>query len=133
MENRKAFNILCEHPETVASNLVPRIRQVAVGNKSGRQVRYLTLRRALSFAAKWHERNGRFFDKTGNSRYVECEEERLGSAEGSAAAKEEENGGRRGGRERSMRQAADRLANLYFASFVGAYLVLAEIATAQSL
>lgn len=133
VENRKAFNILCEHPETVASNLVPRIRQVAVGNKSGRQVRYLTLRRALSFAAKWHERNGRFFDKTGNSRYVECEEERLGSAEGSAAAKEEENGGRRGGRERSMRQAADRLANLYFASFVGAYLVLAEIATAQSL
>ena len=64
---------------------------------------------------------------------MECEEERLGSAEGSAAAKEEENGGRRGGRERSMRQAADRLANLYFASFVGAYLVLAEIATAQSL
>ena len=62
-----------------------------------------------------------------------AEGSRLGSAEGSAAAKEEENGGRRGGRERSMRQAADRLANLYFASFVGAYLVLAEIATAQSL
>ncbi|QDZ24245.1 short-chain dehydrogenase/reductase [Chloropicon primus] len=129
-ENRKAFNILCEMPETVASNLVPRVRYAAVKGSSGDQVRYLTLRRALGFLVNWHKRNGRFFDRSGDRTYS-SEKERLTPAR--SAERELMTALTALQQRNQIAKTVDRLANLYSMCFIGIYLVLAEIATAQSI
>ncbi|GFR43697.1 hypothetical protein Agub_g4807, partial [Astrephomene gubernaculifera] len=40
--NKQAFNILCEHPETVAAFLVPRIRAAVARDAAGTYTRFLT-------------------------------------------------------------------------------------------
>lgn len=66
----KFFNFLAEEPETVAADLVPRMRQIVVENKSAsRYVKFLTLPRAfLQIAAGFlfGYRANRYFDKDGN-------------------------------------------------------------------
>jgi chlorophyll(ide) b reductase len=60
---KKIFNILAERPETVARFLVPRMRAVK-GN--GKEISYLTRKRAVwRFLTAWKRKN-RFFDKNGN-------------------------------------------------------------------
>lgn len=61
----QVFNILCEHPETVAAFLVPRVRSVVARGGSGAAIRYLTPARALAklLVAPLHA--GRYFDRHG--------------------------------------------------------------------
>ncbi|MFQ5978848.1 MAG: SDR family oxidoreductase [Candidatus Heimdallarchaeota archaeon] len=60
---KKIFNILAERPETVAKFLVPRIRDV---KGTGKEISYLTKKRALwRFLTAW-KRKKRFFDEEGN-------------------------------------------------------------------
>lgn len=60
---KKIFNILAERPETVARFLVPRMRAVK-GN--GKEISYLTRKRAFwRFLTAWKRKN-RFFDENGN-------------------------------------------------------------------
>jgi chlorophyll(ide) b reductase len=60
---KKIFNILSERPETVAKFLVPRIRDV---KGTGKEISYLTKKRALwRFLTAW-KRKKRFFDEEGN-------------------------------------------------------------------
>lgn len=70
MSSLKFFNFLAEEPETVAANLVPRIREVVMENKSGsKYVKFLTLPRAFAQIAAgvlFGYRANRYFDKDGN-------------------------------------------------------------------
>lgn len=75
-ENKKAFNILCEQPETVAAFLVPRIRTTVALGKQQQYIRYLTPTRAVMRLITAPLRTNRFFDQEGNPRYPE-EKERL--------------------------------------------------------
>jgi chlorophyll(ide) b reductase len=130
VDNRASvFNILCEHPETVAHNLVPRIRYTAVKGESGKSLRYLTVQRALGYVVNWHQRNGRFFDELGNKKYSESESERLSSSLAQQTSDDLEGG------EHVVAHTVNRLAFIYSFSFMGLYFMLehAEIATAQSL
>ena len=65
LATRQAFNILCEHPETVAAYLVPRARSAVARGGSGAAIRYLTPLRVLAklLAAPAHA--GRYFDRHG--------------------------------------------------------------------
>ena len=130
-DNRASvFNILCEHPETVAHNLVPRIRYTAVKGESGKSLRYLTLQRALGYIVNWHQRNGRFFDELGNKKYSESESERLLAS----TAQQQSQGVSIGGDQvQVVAHTVNRLAVMYSISFMGIYFMLAEIATAKSL
>ena len=76
IENKKAFNILCEQPETVAAFLVPRIRTTVALGKQQQYIRYLTPTRAVMRLITAPLRANRFFDQDGNPRYPE-EKERL--------------------------------------------------------
>lgn len=59
LENKKAFNLVSEQPETVARSLVPKMRAV---RSTGQEVRYLTLQRiVLALATAWLRRE-RWFD-----------------------------------------------------------------------
>jgi NAD(P)-dependent dehydrogenase (short-subunit alcohol dehydrogenase family) len=40
--NKQVFNVLCEHPETVAAYLVPRVRTVIARQESSTYIRFLT-------------------------------------------------------------------------------------------
>lgn len=44
----QVFNILCEHPETVAAFLVPRMRSVVARGQTGTYTKFLTIPKALS-------------------------------------------------------------------------------------
>eukprot|EP00887_Chlorella_sp_A99_P007841 scaffold20.g7841.t1 len=44
--NKQLFNIVAEHPETVAAYLVPRVRTVVARGQKGADIRFLTLGRA---------------------------------------------------------------------------------------
>ena len=61
------FNVLCEHPETVAEYLVPRVRAT---EGTGAYHRFLTpvsiAHRALTFVQRRH----RFFDADGTPKYA---------------------------------------------------------------
>eukprot|EP00198_Chlamydomonas_reinhardtii_P007743 XP_001697080.1 chlorophyll b reductase [Chlamydomonas reinhardtii] len=74
--NKQAFNILCEHPETVAAFLVPRIKSAVARDVSGTYTRFLTPGSALYRLATAPARLGRFFDKEGRAVYPP-ERERL--------------------------------------------------------
>ncbi|EFJ51061.1 hypothetical protein VOLCADRAFT_103703 [Volvox carteri f. nagariensis] len=67
--NKQAFNILCEHPETVAAFLVPRIKSAVARDVSGTYTRYLTPTSALLRLATAPSRLGRFFDGSGQPVY----------------------------------------------------------------
>jgi chlorophyll(ide) b reductase len=113
LENKRAFDILCEHPETVAAFLVPRIRCTVARGLSGQHIRYLTVLRALSRFATAPFRLGRFFDVQGNPIFP-TEEERL-----SGLYKKQT--------ERLAKRAARRSSGLglaYSASIAAAYFIL---------
>lgn len=59
------FNILCEHPETVAAFLVPRARTVVARGQEGQYIRYLTTGKALLRFLAAPARVGRFFNAQG--------------------------------------------------------------------
>jgi len=112
-ENKQVFNILCEHPETVAAFLVPRVRTVVARGLADQRIRYLTPARALGrfFAAPF--RMGKYFDAKGTPVYP-SEEERL---RGQHAKRTE----------RLARSAARRSSGLglaYGMSIAAAYLIL---------
>lgn len=64
-QNKRAFNILCEQPETVAAYLVPRMRTVVARGGRQRYIRYLTPARALWLFLNAPLRMRRFFDGEG--------------------------------------------------------------------
>eukprot|EP00879_Flechtneria_rotunda_P023741 GHRR01025133.1.p1 GENE.GHRR01025133.1~~GHRR01025133.1.p1 ORF type:complete len:379 (+),score=121.97 GHRR01025133.1:907-2043(+) len=76
--NKQAFNILCEHPETVAAFLVPRVRSAVSCGLNGTYTRYLTPASAIYrlLTAPW--RIGRFFNSQGNPVYRPEHERILG-------------------------------------------------------
>ncbi|KAI3437866.1 hypothetical protein D9Q98_000312 [Chlorella vulgaris] len=78
-QTKQVFNILCEHPETVAAFLVPRVRSTVALGHAGRAIRFLTPTRALLkfLTAPLHA--GKYFDKEGRAVYAP-ERERLLSA-----------------------------------------------------
>lgn len=61
----QVFNILCEHPETVAAFLVPRARSVVAHRASGAAIRYLTPYRVLLKLLAAPFNIGRYFDAEG--------------------------------------------------------------------
>jgi len=70
LRNKQVFNILCEHPETAAGFLVPRIRSVVALDKRRQYIQYLTPSRALSRFLTAPLRAGRFFDAEGQPGYL---------------------------------------------------------------
>ncbi|PRW56950.1 putative chlorophyll(ide) b reductase chloroplastic isoform A [Chlorella sorokiniana] len=67
--NKQVFNILCEHPETVAAFLVPRARSVVARGDRGAAIRYLTPARVLAKLLAAPLRAGRYFDSNGDPVY----------------------------------------------------------------
>jgi chlorophyll(ide) b reductase len=65
--NKRAFNILCEQPETIAAYLAPRMRTVVARDGRQQYIRYLTPGRALWFLLMAPLRIRRYFDDEGNS------------------------------------------------------------------
>lgn len=74
--NKQAFNILCEHPETVAAFLVPRARSVVARGQVGAAIRYLTPARALAKLLTAPLNIGKYFDSEGRAVYP-AERERI--------------------------------------------------------
>ena len=66
LANKRAFDILCEQPETTAAFLAPRIRTVVARGLRDTYVRYLTPSAALWRFLTAPSRMGRFFDADGN-------------------------------------------------------------------
>ncbi|KAM7509515.1 hypothetical protein LguiA_019968 [Lonicera macranthoides] len=73
IQNKQMFNIICEHPETVARTLVPRMRVV---KGSGKAINYLTPPRILLALVTAWLRRGRWFDDKGRALYA-AEADRL--------------------------------------------------------
>lgn len=67
LQNKQAFNIICELPETVARTLVPRMRVV---KGSGKAISYLTPPRILLALVTAWLRRGRWFDDQGRALYA---------------------------------------------------------------
>lgn len=63
--NKQIFNILCEHPETVAAYMVPRLRTVVARGYTGSYIRYLTIPRALMRFLTAPLNSNRYFDSAG--------------------------------------------------------------------
>jgi chlorophyll(ide) b reductase len=118
LPSKKAFNVMCEHPETVAAWLVPRMRALAAaGARSGQRVRFLTPARiSIKLFAAPFTRN-RFFDAEGRAVYP-------GEAVRLAELKKKET-------ERMMTPKG--LAWAYSASLAVAYIVMAADAAAKAL
>uniref|UniRef100_A0A383VKF8 Chlorophyll b reductase n=1 Tax=Tetradesmus obliquus TaxID=3088 RepID=A0A383VKF8_TETOB len=76
--NKQAFNILCEHPETVAAFLVPRVRSAVSCGLNGTYTRYLTPASAIYRLLTSPGRIGRFFDASGAPVYAPEHERILG-------------------------------------------------------
>lgn len=76
--NKQAFNILCEHPETVAAFLVPRVRSTVSCGLNGTYTKYLTPASAVYRLLTAPARIGRFFDASGNAVYAPEHERILG-------------------------------------------------------
>ena len=74
----QVFNILCDHPETVAAYLVPRVHSAVANRQAGRYIRYLTPARAAARFLAAPLRGARYFDAEGRPRWAE-ERERLGA------------------------------------------------------
>ncbi|XP_035539330.1 probable chlorophyll(ide) b reductase NYC1, chloroplastic isoform X2 [Juglans regia] len=73
VKNKQMFNIICEHPETVARTLVPRMRVV---KGTGKAINYLTPPRILlALVTAWLRRD-RWFDAQGRALYA-AEADRL--------------------------------------------------------
>lgn len=70
VQNKQVFNILCEHPETAAGFLVPRIRSVVALNKRAQYIAYLTPARIIGRFLTAPLRKGRFFDSKGRAGYM---------------------------------------------------------------
>lgn len=67
--NKQLFNIVAEHPETVAAYLVPRVRTVVARGQKGADIRFLTLGRAALRLLTAPFRFNRFFDREGRVLY----------------------------------------------------------------
>jgi len=123
LENKLAFNILCEQPETIAAFLVPRVRTVVARGLANQRIRYLTSTRLLTKIASAPFRRWRFFDEYGNAVYPSEHERLMGQYQKRT--------------ERLARAAACRSAGLglvYGASVAMTYLILVvdEVARAHS-
>jgi len=70
LRNKQVFNILCEHPETAAGFLVPRLRSVIALRKRSQYIQYLTPSRAMGRFLTAPLRTGRFFDAAGRPGYL---------------------------------------------------------------
>ena len=70
IQNKQIFNILCEHPETAAGYLVPRVRSVVALNKRSQYIAYLTVPRIIGKFLTAPLRKGRFFDVHGKPGYL---------------------------------------------------------------
>jgi len=75
---RQAFNILCEHPETVAAFLVPRMKTAVARGQHGRYIRFLTPSSALWRFVTAPMRLNRFFDGEGKPTYPDEKERIMG-------------------------------------------------------
>ncbi|KAI4350855.1 hypothetical protein L6164_005262 [Bauhinia variegata] len=73
VQNKQAFNFICELPETVARTLVPRMRVV---KGTGKAINYLTPPRILLALVTAWLRRGRWFDDQGRALYA-AEADRL--------------------------------------------------------
>ncbi|KAH7387074.1 hypothetical protein KP509_16G003900 [Ceratopteris richardii] len=73
LQNKKMFNIICELPETVARNLVPRMREI---KGTGKAINFLTPPRILFALITAWLRRGRWFDEEGRAVYA-AEADRL--------------------------------------------------------
>ncbi|MCO5552925.1 hypothetical protein L7F22_006444 [Adiantum nelumboides] len=73
LQNKKMFNIICELPETVARNLVPRMREI---RGTGKAINFLTPPRILLALITAWLRRGRWFDEEGRAVYA-AEADRL--------------------------------------------------------
>jgi hypothetical protein len=82
---RQVFNILCEHPETVAAYLIPRLRTAVARGQGGSYTRYLTPASAAWRFLTAPARVGRFFDASGAPVYPPERERILGA--GAAATR----------------------------------------------
>lgn len=76
LANKQVFNILCEHPETVAAFLVPRMRSLVARGDPASYTRYLTPTMAVYRFLTAPSRVGKFFDGEGNPTYL-AEHERI--------------------------------------------------------
>lgn len=79
--SKQVFNILCEHPETVAAFLVPRLRSVVARGEAGTAIRFLTPTRALAKFLTAPLRAGKYFDREGRPVYAPERERLLGAAQ----------------------------------------------------
>ncbi|GBF94242.1 chlorophyll(ide) b reductase chloroplastic-like [Raphidocelis subcapitata] len=77
--NLAVFNILCEHPETVAAYLVPRLRTAVARGQDGTYHKFLTPASAAWRFATAPARAGRFFDAAGRAVYPPEGERILGA------------------------------------------------------
>ncbi|KAI8465292.1 MAG: hypothetical protein J3K34DRAFT_525516 [Monoraphidium minutum] len=92
----RVFNILCEHPETVAAFLVPRLRSAVARGDGGSYTRYLTPASAVWRFLTAPGRVGRFFDAQGRPAYAP-EGERILGAGAAATARAQAAAAARGG------------------------------------
>lgn len=97
LESLRVFNLLCEHPETAAAFLVPRMRSAVARGDVASYVRYLTPWSALWRFLTAPARAGRFFDPaTGEPRYA-AERERILGAGARATRRAQARAAARGG------------------------------------
>lgn len=75
-QNKQVFNILCEHPETVAAFLVPRVKSVVARGERNTYIKFLTPASALCRFLTAPARFNRFFDNNGQPVYP-SESERI--------------------------------------------------------
>jgi chlorophyll(ide) b reductase len=85
--NKQAFNLLAEHPETVAAFLVPRARAAVARAATGTYTRYLTPLSAIGRLLAAPVLMGRHFDGAGNPIYPPEHERLLGRKHAKATAR----------------------------------------------
>ena len=69
-QQKQFFNILCEFPETVAEDLVPKIKDVVSKEDKHSKIVYLTWFMILKKFMMFNKNKGRFFDKDGKRLYL---------------------------------------------------------------
>lgn len=78
LQNKQIFNILCEHPETVAAFLVPRMKSFVARGQSSSYTKYLTPLGAIGRFLTAPVRVDRFFARDGTVLYLPEHERILG-------------------------------------------------------
>lgn len=65
-DNKKIFNILCEHPEIVVKDMMPKILDCVKNNKRSVYFRYMTPDKIVKKLINYPFNKNQFFDKNGN-------------------------------------------------------------------